>query len=170
MVTSRRERPWHRRDAGAARALVAHEEASLRSPGKSLRNRPFVRLLAAPRSAAALGTRGSKARAIAVPARASDHSAARRLQHNRRPGDPSPSGSPLRGRRFSKAWLDKSVRGDGACSGKRKPRHEPRPRSGFTSAQVWLSLAGLHLCRARFRFTRPFQHSSNLLVPPGVVR
>ncbi len=77
MVTSRRERPWHRRDAGAARTLVAHEEASLRSPGKSLRNRPFARLLAAPRSAAALGTQGGKARATAVPARASDHSPAR---------------------------------------------------------------------------------------------
>ena len=36
MVRSRGERPRHRRNAGAARTALAHQEASLRSPGKSL--------------------------------------------------------------------------------------------------------------------------------------
>ena len=31
------------------------------------------------------------------------------------------------------------------------------------SAQVWLSLARLHLCRARLRFTRHFHRSSPFL-------
>ena len=45
-----------------------------------------------------------------------------------------------------------------------------RKPSGSASAQVRLSLARLHLCRARLRFTGQLHRSSPFLVSPGAIR
>jgi transposase len=136
-------------------------------PGKRLRNGPFARLLPLAIDPPVAAAPSGQTAAAAVPRRASADPAAGRLWPTRRAGDPSPGGSPLRGRRFWKAWPDKSMPSLSANrepGGTRATRPSSRKHSGLASARIGISLARLLLSRAWLRFSRRLYRSSPFLV------
>ena len=144
------QRPRHRRDASAARTAVADEEAFLRNAGKSLRNRPFARLLAAANHAATAGREAAQQEPLPFLdehplIRPLDDYAAIVAQAFHRQADRPSVGEGLERH-------DRAMR-PGSAQESPGDLLDDRALGGVT-APIWLSLAGLHLCRARLRFTR----------------